>query len=268
MSSANDTRLGVDLGTTWTAAALLRADRVDALELGTNTSVMPSVVARAGDDIVVGEAAAHQLLSDPASGAREFKRRLGDTTPIIMGGSPYGAEALMGHLLGHVVEVATTTASAGPNEVLCTHPANWGEYKLDLLREAARLADVHALTLMPEPVAAALHYVRLGRLAAGDVVAVYDFGGGTFDAAVVQCTDDGASLLAPPEGLERLGGVDLDQIVIARVDAALDGRLRELDSDDPDVRRALVQLRADCTLAKEALSNDTEAAIAVSVPGL
>ena len=284
MNSAG-TRLGVDLGTTWTAAALRHDGRVEVVELGTDTPAMPSVVATASGDggsgrrgkrgkrgelgeIIAGERAERQLLVDPASGVRECKRRLGDTAPMVMAGEPYGAEALMGHLLRHTVQVATATADGPPDEVVLTHPAVWGDYKLDLVREAGRQAGVGEVTLMAEPVAAALHYVSLGRIGPGDVVAVYDFGGGTFDAAVVRCTESGAEILGRPEGLERLGGVDLDQIVVLHVDQALGGRLRELDTTDPEGRRALVRLRADCTAAKEALSNDTEVNIPVALPGL
>jgi actin-like ATPase involved in cell morphogenesis len=186
----------------------------------------------------------------------------------VMAGKPYGAEALMGHLLRHVVAAATADGGAPPDEIVLTHPAVWGDYKLDLLREAGRQAGAGEITLMPEPVAAALHYVARGRLAAGDVVAVYDFGGGTFDAAVVQCTERGAEILGAPQGLERLGGVDLDQIVVLHVNEALDGRLRELDTTDPEGRRAVARLRAECTAAKEALSSDTEVSIPVALPGL
>ncbi|MET1003803.1 MAG: Hsp70 family protein, partial [Acidimicrobiia bacterium] len=78
------TRLGVDLGTTWTAAAVQRAGRVEPLLLGRDSAAMPSVVAIDGGTVIVGEAAEHQLLVDPASGIRESKRRLGDTAPMVM----------------------------------------------------------------------------------------------------------------------------------------------------------------------------------------
>ncbi|HEY8543454.1 MAG TPA: Hsp70 family protein, partial [Acidimicrobiales bacterium] len=274
-------RLGVDLGTTWTAAALAdpATGSVEPLALGSDAPAMPSVLAvdPAGSGIVAGERAERLLLTDPTTGVREWKRRLGDTTPLVLGGQPHGAEALAGHLLRHVVEAATAATGERPAEVVLTHPATWGGYKLDLLREAARLAGVTgsgagagegtALTLLPEPVAAARHYVALGRLTAGDQVAVYDFGGGTFDAAVVRCTVDGAEVLGRPEGLERVGGVDLDQIVLVHVDQALDGRPSEL-AGRPEGRRALARLRAECTAAKEALSHDTDVTIPVALPGL
>ncbi len=255
--------LGVDLGTTWTAAS------VDGqpLALGEHGPSMPSVVAVADGELVVGWRAVRAAAVDPASAAREFKRRLGDTTPIVVAGTPYGAETLTGHLLAGVVEVARSKGHE-PGSVVLTHPAAWGEYKLDLLREAARVAGLAGVELVPEPVAAAQHHAGQGRLQDGDTVAVYDFGGGTFDAAVVRVAAGGPALLGQPEGLERLGGIDLDQAVLAHVNAVLDGALSELDTTNDDVRRAVQALRADCTTAKEALSADTETTIDVAVPGL
>jgi molecular chaperone DnaK len=261
-------RLGVDLGTTWTAAALRTDNGVEAITLGTHTVAMPSVLAVEGDSVVAGEAAARRLANDPTAGAREVKRRLGDEHQIILAGTPYGAETLTGHLLKAVIETATSLNGTPPDEVVLTHPANWGEYKLDLLREAARVAGLGAVTLLSEPEAAALHYARLGKIAPGDAVAVYDFGGGTFDVAIVRTSAEGPELLGQAEGLERLGGIDLDQAVVIHVNGALDGKLQELDSSDPEVRRALERVRADCTVAKETLSTDADAQISVQVPGM
>jgi actin-like ATPase involved in cell morphogenesis len=267
METAMGTRIGVDLGTTWTAAAI-SAGRAEVLQLGTHTIAMPSAVAVDGDGIVVGEPAERRLASDPASGAREVKRRLGDTTPIVVGGRPYGPEALMAPLLAAAIDKAGAQLGAAPDAVTLTHPANWGEYKLDLLREIARLAGRDDVDLLPEPAAAALHYAQLGKLAPGDTVAVYDFGGGTFDVAVVRCDDDSAAIIGSPNGLERLGGVDLDQIVLVHVDNALDGLLREVDATKPEVRAAVAELRAACTAAKEALSSESDAVVRVAFPDL
>ncbi|MDZ7673981.1 MAG: Hsp70 family protein [Acidimicrobiales bacterium] len=263
-------KLGVDLGTTWTAAAVHRGshDGVEPITLGTHTMAAPSVLAVDGEGgIIAGERAERQLATDPSSGVRECKRRLGDETPMVLAGTPYGAEALLGHLLRHVIGIASEKGDP-PDEVVLTHPATWGEFKLDLLREAGRVAGLGEVSLLSEPQAAALHYARLDRIGPGDTVAVYDFGGGTLDVALVTCSDDGSDLVGEAQGLERLGGVDVDQIVVAHVNGALDGQVQALDRDDPDVRRALARLRADCTAAKEALSTETETVVAVDVPGL
>ena len=124
------------------------------------------------------------------------------------------------------------------------------------------------MSLLTEPEAAAINYAGQQRVETGEVVAVYDFGGGTFDAAVVRKTPSGFEIIGVPEGIERLGGIDIDAAVLAHVDTALDGQLRELDTSDPAVRSALSRLRDECRRAKEALSTDTDTSIPVSVPGL
>jgi molecular chaperone DnaK (HSP70) len=261
-------RLGVDLGTTWSAAAAFGPGGVETIALGARGPAMPSVVARADEGFVCGDAAERRLLADPTSGVRECKRRLGDATPFVVGGAPYGAEALLGQLLAGIMAKATEQMGEPPDEVVLTYPAAYGDYKLDLVREVAKLAGVESAAFLTEPEAAAIHYARLGKIEVDDVVAVYDFGGGTFDAAVLRRTADGYDVLGQPEGLERLGGVDVDQAVLGHVDSSVDGKLGELDGADPEVRSALARLREECTAAKEALSEDTDATIPVAVPGL
>ena len=87
--------LGIDLGTTYSAAATKRADRLEILQLGQRGATIPSVVVlRADGEVLTGDAAERRALSEPTRTAREFKRRLGDPTPIILGGTPYGATRL------------------------------------------------------------------------------------------------------------------------------------------------------------------------------
>jgi hypothetical protein len=77
---------------------------------------------------------------------------------------------------------------------------------------------------------------------------------------------DGFELLGTPEGIERLGGIDIDAAVFDHVRRALDGRLDELDQDVPSVVAAVARLRAECVSAKEALSSDTDVTIPVLLP--
>ena len=88
--------LGVDLGTTYTAAATWRDGKAEIATLGSRTAAVPSVVlVREDDTVLTGEAADRRAATEPDRVAREFKRRVGDTTPIFLGGSPYSAEVLM-----------------------------------------------------------------------------------------------------------------------------------------------------------------------------
>jgi actin-like ATPase involved in cell morphogenesis len=261
--------LGVDLGTKYTAAAVERDGRVQVVTLGNRTVSIPSVVFITSDGtVLVGEAAERRGVAEPERLAREFKRRVGDPTPIIIGGVPWAAEALMGKMLAWVVQRVAELEGGRPDAIALTHPANWGAYKLDLLQQAARHADVDVARLLSEPEAAATAYATNERVPNGSVIAVYDLGGGTFDAAVLQKRADGFDMRGQPEGIERLGGVDIDQAVFTHVINALGGSFGALDQADPAVIAAVGRLRRDCVDAKEALSADTDAAIPVNLPGL
>ncbi len=201
--------------------------------------------------------------------AREFKRRLGDTTPLLLGGAPYSAEQLMSRLLRWVIDEVAEQEGGAPSRICVCHPANWGPYKRELLDQAARLADIEAeVQFTTEPEAAAVFYAQHQRIEPGALVAVYDLGGGTFDAAVLRKTTTGFEILGQPEGIERLGGIDFDSAVFAHVRQALDGKLDELDMSDPAAVAAVARLREECVAAKEALSTDTDASVPVVLPNV
>lgn len=261
--------LGVDLGTTFSAAAISRDGRTEVVNLGARVPVIASVVVvREHGEILTGEAAERRAVAEPSRAAREFKRRLGDPTPLFLGGTPYGAESLTAHLLRAIVERVAEREGGRPAGLTLTHPASYSGYKLDLLRQAVRQAEVGEAQFVSEPEAAAVHYASQERLDPGQIVAVYDFGGGTFDATVLRRTEDRFEMLGAPEGMERLGGIDFDQAVMAHVDESLGGVFAELDGEDPAVQGALIRLRDDCRAAKEALSDDTDTVIPVAFPSL
>jgi actin-like ATPase involved in cell morphogenesis len=261
--------LGVDLGTTYSAAAVSVAKRAEILTLGSRSPAIPSVlVLREHGEVLAGEAAERRSTTEPGRTARAFKRRLGDPTPLFLGGVPYGAETLTAHLLRAIVAQAVEHQGGSPGALAVTHPATYGDYKLDLLRLAVQQADVGEAILVPEPVAAAVHYASTERVEVGRLLAVYDFGGGTFDVAVLRRTADGFEIVGEPSGLDRLGGVDIDEAILNHVDQSLGGSLRALDLTDAEVTADLARLRAECQLAKEALSDDTDTTITVALPSV
>jgi actin-like ATPase involved in cell morphogenesis len=261
--------LGIDLGTTYSAAATARADRLEIFQLGERAATIPSVVVlRADGEVLTGEAADRRALSEPMRTAREFKRRLGDPTPIILGGTPYGAESLMGHLLRSLVAKVTEQMGGPPGAITVCHPASYGAYKIDLLRQAVRQADIGPVELITEPEAAAVHYALQERVPTGQVIAVYDFGGGTFDATILRKTEDGFEQLGRPEGMERLGGIDFDEAIFAHVMSTVRAGDAQVDPNDPATLAAVARLREECRRAKEGLSVDTDATIAVYLPGV
>ena len=263
--------LGVDLGTTYTAAAIAHGSSVEPLPLGTDSVQAPSVVLiRDTGEVLVGDAADRRAVSEPTRAAREFKRRLGDPVPIVIGDETKTVESLMALQLRDVIRRATEQEGEPPSIVVLTHPANYSDYKTGLLRRSAMEAGWSSdlLMLVTEPEAAAIAYSRQARIDTGEIVAVYDFGGGTFDAALVRRTPDRFELIGVPEGMERLGGIDFDQAVLAYVDTTLAGLVSGADRNDPSVRPAQARLRSDCRRAKEALSTDGDTTIPVSLPGV
>jgi molecular chaperone DnaK len=262
--------LGIDLGTTFTAAATWRDGRAEIAPLGSRAAAIPSVVLlRQDDTFLTGETANRRALTEPGRVAREFKRRLGDPTPILLGGAPYSAEALTGRLLRAVADEVATREGGLASAICVSHPANWGPFKTDLLHQAVRLGNLDQRVLfITEPEAAAAFYAQQQRIEPGAVVAVYDLGGGTFDAAVLRKTRTGFEILGRPEGIERLGGIDFDAAVFNHVSRALGGKLAELDEDEPAAIAAVARLREECTDAKEALSSDTDVTIPVLLPNV
>ncbi len=264
--------LGIDLGTTYTAAAVhdgspRRAPEV--VTLGERGPTAPSVLCLQPDGgFVAGDAAERHAVTDPQRIARQFKRRLGDPTPLQVGGAGVPAEVLTGRLLGWAVDtVVRSRGGERPASIVLTHPANWGPYKRDLLEKAAEIAGLAGVVLVTEPQAAAISYSAQERVAEGAVVAVYDLGGGTFDAAVLRKEADGGfTILGSPEGIERLGGIDVDAALFARVTAAVGDAYEDLDPDDPQALAAVSRLRIDCTQAKEGLSLDSEIRVPVLLP--
>jgi outer membrane protein assembly factor BamB/actin-like ATPase involved in cell morphogenesis len=261
--------LGIDLGTTFTAAATARGGRTENVGLGNRSIAAPSVVFVQNGTVLAGEAASRRAASDPDHVAREFKRRIGDSVPLILGGAPFSAQQLTSYLLRWVVDRVSEREGGPPDRIALTHPANWGPFKRDLLQQAVRLAELDDVMLITEPEAAAIEYASLERVEPGSVVAVYDLGGGTFDAAVLKKTVEGFEVLGTPEGVEHLGGIDFDEAVFLHVLKQLPKSAVEgIDRDSAATTAALQRLRQDCVEAKEALSSDTVATIHVMIPGL
>jgi len=259
--------LGIDLGTTYSAAAVARSSRAEIVTLSDRAAVVPSVLfIREDSTILVGEPALRRGISEPGRVVREFKRRVGDPTPILVGTSPYSADALIGMLLAQLVHRVEEREGEPPRSIAVTYPANWGPYKTDLLQQAIRTADLGRVHTLTEPEATAFAYASTERLSLDEIIAVYDLGGGTFDAAVLNKTDEGFEILGEVEGIERLGGIDFDEAVFQHVRRALGGVFEDLDPTDPPTIAAVSRLRAECVDAKEALSSDSDVAIPVFLP--
>jgi actin-like ATPase involved in cell morphogenesis len=259
--------LGIDLGTTYTGVALGRDGRVEMVGLGDRSLVVPAVVfAHEGGPLVTGDAAARRALDQPGRSARQFKRRLGDPTPLLLGGAPYSPAILMAAVLRAVVDQAVELNGEPPERIVLTRPAVWGPYRREQFDEVPNLSGLAGVTMVSEPVAAATYYAATGAHQDGEVIAVYDLGGGTFDATVVRLVDGDVQILGDPNGVEWLGGIDFDEAVLGYVDEELKGAVTALDLSDPQAARLLLRLRQECILAKEALSLEPEVSVPVVLP--
>ncbi len=263
--------LGIDLGTTYVAAGILRQGRPEIVTLGDRAPVVPSVLYFKEDgEVLHGESATRRGLGDPTRVVREFKRRVGDATPMVVGQTPYSADVLLAKLLRFTHRAVVERQGSRPASIAVTHPANWGSYKIDVLQQAVQMAEIGEITTLTEPVAAAIHYAATERLEPGQTVAVYDLGGGTFDAAVLARTGSGVGfeVRGDVEGIERLGGIDFDEAVFHHALRWCESEVAELDPDDPATLQALARLRQECVEAKEALSTDTDVSIPVVLPNV
>jgi actin-like ATPase involved in cell morphogenesis len=183
---------------------------------------------------------------------------------------------LLGAQLRDVVARATEREGGPPERIVLAHPTTWTPTRRGRYADAARAAGLESPLLVTDAEAAVHHvagqnlsgqHAAPGRVRDGGIVAVYDLGGGGFEATVVRVEPGGPEILGTPEGTDVLGGTDIDEAILSYVDDAVGGALARLDADDARTAVALARLRQDCVLAKETLSLDTETVVPVFLPG-
>jgi outer membrane protein assembly factor BamB/actin-like ATPase involved in cell morphogenesis len=264
--------LGVDLGTSHTVAMLRHPDGRTRPLLFDGQPLLPSAAyLDATGRLHVGADARRLGHADPGRFEPHPKRHVDDGT-VLLGDTAVPVAALMAALLGAVAREAVATAGFLPPATV-THPASWGPTRRAVLADAlSRAGWPAATTTVPEPVAAARYFADVLRrpVPAGSALAVFDFGGGTLDVAVVR-NDGSRWTVAASGGADDLGGLDLDA-------ALVDHLAKSLGAAEPEAWRALTepvtlaQWRArrqfweDVRGAKEMLSRSSFAP--VPVPGV
>lgn len=263
--------LGIDVGSTCTVAAICRAEPgrralPEVIPLGNRSAAVSSVLYLGQDgQVIVGEAAERCALSAADRVVREVIRRVSDQVPVVIGGVPHSAPKVAALVVRWVVDQVVQREGGSAVGITITHPVGWTAETIQAMADALGGVDLPEVMFCPAPQAAAVNYAVQERLSAGATIAVYDLGGGSFDAAVVRKTGPATfSVLGVPEGIERLGGADFDEAVFAHVVAAVPA-LRELAATDR-VQRSVALCRRECTEAKEALSAGTEVTIPVLLP--
>lgn len=212
--------LGIDLGTTYSCVAHLDdTGRPVVVPNGESESTSPSVVyfEEAGE-IVVGRQAKNELRLHPDRVVQHIKRRMGEPDfHIDLDGRPYYPQQISAKILEYVVTEALTTLGVEhvPGQqladVVVTVPAYFGSAEREATRLAAEIAGLNVVGIINEPTAAAIAYGVL-RPSERRTVLVYDLGGGTFDATVVETSTELIRAVAT-HGNRQLGGADWDAVL-------------------------------------------------------
>jgi hypothetical protein len=272
--------LAVDFGTSNTAAAVREADgagaepakrpesTVTALALSHHSNLMPSAVfVQSPEQILIGEAALNAAATNPAAFLAAPKRAIAHGAVQLNGYDLPVREPIAAVLRGVLDRAITAHRGQFPDRVVLTHPEAWSPAEVGVLVDAARIAGVPAdkISTISEPRAAAQHYSRMEPLGPGDKIAVFDFGGGTLDVAVLAAEENGGFGVLAAGGDNQLGGKNLDAVLRRWVDA----QLRE---NNPDLLTFLQRSAPMDTLralddsirqAKELLSEAAQASITV-----
>ncbi|WP_433762156.1 Hsp70 family protein [Nocardia sp. CA-135398] len=212
---------GIDLGTTNSAIARIDADGRPEVMIGLNgEATVPSVVLFASAfDHLVGEGARRQARLDPEHVCALVKRRMGDTDwRFAAHGQTWSAPAVSALILKSLAADAEFSGGEPVKRVVITVPAYFGDEERRATIQAGTYAGFDVAGVLSEPIAAALSYgfgrldgsVDVGKPGPRETVLVYDLGGGTFDATVIELADRRISVLAV-EGDHQLGGADWDE---------------------------------------------------------
>jgi cell division ATPase FtsA len=262
--------LAVDVGTSRTAAATARFASDGSLvaapfSLGRSSDSAPSAIFAADGELLFGEAAERRGLAQPDRLVREFKRRIGDDVPIVAGDQRFAPEELYARMVAWVVDAVAEREGGMPAGISVAVPVTWGGHRSGLV-SAALARDISAeVQLISEPEAAARHYESTSPLQSGHALAVYDLGGGTFDAVILRKDDGGrVRIVGEPLGISDFGGADFDDMVLRHAIAAA-GLSAAALAADPAARVGLSTLRRESVEAKEALSFDSEAVVPLLV---
>lgn len=209
---------GIDLGTTNSAVAVLKGVSTEIIKNNRDADITPSTVYIDKKGVLhTGERAKARMIDHPSDGFLEFKRRMGTESEYVFraSGQKWKPEQLSAEILKSLRADVQQRCGEDIDAAVITVPAAFELHQCDATRKAAQLAGFTKSPLLQEPVAAALAY---GFQADAEKAywMVYDFGGGTFDAALIK-SEDGSINVVNHGGDNFLGGSDIDWSVIEKL---------------------------------------------------
>ncbi len=205
--------VGIDLGTTNSVVCVLEGGDPVVIANSEGSRTTPSVVAFAKDgEVLVGEVAKRQAITNPARTVRSVKRHIGTNWTVDIDGKAYNSQEISARTLMKLKRDAEDYLGDTVTEAVITVPAYFDDAQRTATKEAGQIAGLEVLRIINEPTAAALAY-GLDKEDTEQTILVFDLGGGTFDVSILEI-GDGVFEVKATHGDTNLGGDDWDQAVI------------------------------------------------------
>jgi molecular chaperone DnaK len=205
--------VGIDLGTTNSVVSTLEAGEPAVIPNAEGARTTPSVVgfSKAGE-VLVGEVAKRQAITNPDRTIRSVKRHMGTDWNVEIDGKKYSAQEISARILQKLKRDAESYLGDTVSQAVITVPAYFDDAQRQATKEAGQIAGLEVLRIINEPTAAALAY-GLDKEGGDQTILVFDLGGGTFDVSVLEI-GEGVFEVKSTSGNTHLGGDDWDQRVI------------------------------------------------------
>ena len=248
--------VGIDLGTTNSVISILEGGEPQVISNAEGNRTTPSVVAFAKNgEVLVGDQAKRQAITNPGRTIRSVKRHMGTDWTVEIEGKSYTAQEISARILQKLKRDAEAFLGEPITEAVITVPAYFGDAQRQATKEAGQIAGLEVLRIVNEPTAASLAY---GMDKSDDhLILVFDLGGGTFDVSVLEI-GEGVFEVKSTHGDTNLGGDDWDQRVI---DWLVTGFKNEQGVDLSKDPMALTRLKEAAEKAKIELSSVQETEI-------
>ncbi|MFH1275963.1 MAG: molecular chaperone DnaK [Candidatus Woesearchaeota archaeon] len=204
--------IGIDLGTTFSAVAVLEGGKPTIISNAEGTRTTPSVVHVRDNEVIVGQVARNQAIIDPSHTIRSIKRKMGTNEKIEIDGKDYSPEEISAMILKKLKTDAEAYLGQPVKNAVITVPAYFNDTQRQATKNAGEIAGLNVLRIINEPTAASLAY-GLDKQDQEHTILVFDFGGGTFDVSILEL-GDGVFQVKSTSGDNLLGGDDVDQLII------------------------------------------------------
>ena len=252
---AKEIILGIDLGTTNSAVAIMEGKKPVILENPEGKRTTPSVVSFKGDEVIVGDAAKRQMITNPNT-VVSIKRHMGEKYEVDIDGKKYTPEEISAKILSYIKNFAEKKIGHKVNKAVITVPAYFNDAQRQATKNAGRIAGLEVARIINEPTAAALAY-GLEKTDKEQKILVFDLGGGTFDVSVLDMSD-GTFEVVSTSGDNELGGDDWDNAIMNWI---IDEAKKEYNIDLSKDKMAMQRLKDAAEKAKIELSGQLTAQI-------